>query len=140
MAMPTPGEAAGNWSRGLAGATTKITAGVQRVTENPAQKAIAAGPEWQRAMADPRTYQKWTDGLAATTLEGWRGPMLNKGIGRIATGATQAQPKFEAFAREFFPWLQQGVGSLPPRGDLEQNLQRSNEMARHNAAFRRRSR
>ena len=67
--------------------------------------------------------------------------MLTKGLPRIASGAAQAEPKFQAFMSEFMPHIEQGLRQLQgmPRGDLNQNIQRMVAMVQHNARFRRRS-
>ena len=66
--------------------------------------------------------------------------MLEKGLSRVGTGASQAMPKFADFMSEFIPHLQAGVRALEtmPRGDLSQNVARAVAMMQHNARFRRR--
>lgn len=137
MAMPTPQQFAKNWSRGMSGATDKLRAGINAVTESPTAKAALAVDRQVagvvRAAADGRTQAA----LNAVTTEMWKTAMIEKGIPRIAQGAATAEPKVARFAAEFLPFLAAGVQQLPPRGGLEENLQRANVMARHNAAFRR---
>lgn len=136
--MPlTPDQIAEKWSRNLGNATQTITAGVNAVTVNPAERAAARQEAYlqgvQRAVADG----KYARGLGRVTLSSWRSSMLDKGVQRIATGATQAKGKFATFMTEFMPHVQRGVEQLPPRGTLEQNVQRAIQMINHNAEFRR---
>jgi hypothetical protein len=65
--------------------------------------------------------------------------MLEKGIGRVASGAQAAKSKMQDFFTDFIPHLEAGVRELQtmPRGDLEANIARANAMMRHNAKFRR---
>lgn len=139
MAMPTPQQAAANWARGMANSTEKIRSGIQAVTDSPMAKAAARADAYaqgvQRAVAD-RTYQ---NALEAVTLEDWKKASLEKGVNRVAGGAEAAKPKMAAFLTEFLPHVAQGVASLPPRGNTEQNIERAVQMMRHNSKFRRRS-
>ena len=141
MATPTPQQAAQKWQRNLSASTQTITEGVNRVQESPTAKAARSIDRmvsgFQRAAADGKIQ----DGLNAVTLEDWKSAMIDKGVSRIASGAAQAEPKFEKFMAEFLPFLESGVRALDsemPRGDTEQNIQRAVSMMRHNAKFRRR--
>jgi hypothetical protein len=140
MPMPTAQQAAQNWARGMSNASERIRQGVNAVTVNPAQKAIAAIPRMvdgiQRAAADGRIQR----GLARVTLESWREDFLSKGMPRIAAGAQTAVPKMESFMAEFLPFVDnvvKAVNSEMPRGDIEVNLQRANQVARRLHEFRR---
>jgi hypothetical protein len=138
MAMVSPATAAANWSRSLAASTEKIKAGVNSVNESPTAKAARRADAYlagiQRAVADGR----WQDSLNAVSLESWKQDMLNKGLPRIASGATAAQAKMQNFLTQFLPHVQQGKAMLEsmPRGGLEENIQRMTAMVRHNAQFR----
>lgn len=138
MALPTAQQFADQWSKGMSGATEKMKAGINSVTEAPTMKAarridaMVAGV--QRAAASGKTQAA----LEAVTVEDWRKQMLDKGVPRVASGAVAAKPKVAAFADQFIPWLQAGQRKLEsmPRGDLETNLNRMMENARHNSQFR----
>lgn len=140
--MITPQQAAANWARGMSGAGEKIKQGVQNVTENPAQKAIAAIPRQVQGVMRAAESGKTARGLGRVTLEGWKQAMIDKGAGRVSGGAQAALPKFQAFMDEFLPFVQtavQQLNSSNPRGDLEANIARSGEMQRKIAQFRRRA-
>lgn len=136
MAIPTPDQAAKNWSTGMANSSQKMIAGINAVTDNPADKAIAAIPRMlqgiQAAAADGRIER----GLRTVTLASWKANMLNKGVSRVAGGATSAMPKVQAFMAQFLPYLAQGVASLPARGDYSQNKARAIAMMDYNHGFR----
>lgn len=138
--MPkNPSQVAQKWSNRLSQSGEAIRQGVQAVNESPTQKAAARADAYvagiQRAVADGK-YQR---GLERVSLEDWRRAMLEKGVQRISTGASQAQPKMESFLQEFLPHVESGQRMLEsmPRGSLEQNVQRMIAMVQHNAKFRR---
>lgn len=127
---------ADNWQKGMANSGAALTAGVQAVTENPAQAAIAAIPRMvqgiQQAMADGRIER----GLNRVTLQSWQQAMIQKGAPRIATGAANAKPKMVAFFTQLLPYVAQVQQSLPPRGDTQQNIQRAVAMMQGMAQFK----
>lgn len=138
MAMKNPQTVAAKWARNLTASTDSIRQGVQSVTSNPAEKAIAAKDRWvqgvQRASADG----KYERGLRKVTLQMWQEAMLNKGLSRIASGASAGQSKMAAFLEKWLPHqesLKQKLASMP-RGDLQTNVARMVAAVEHNAAFR----
>lgn len=138
MAMKNPTLVAQKWARNLSGSTDSIKAGVQAVTTNPAEKAIAAKDRYvqgvQRAAADG----KYERGLRKVTLQSWQEAMLGKGLQRIAGGASAGQSKMAAFLEKWLPYqeqLRQKLQSMP-RGDLQQNISRMIAAVEHNANFR----
>jgi len=135
MPMPTAQQAAANWARGMSNATEKIRAGVQAVTESPTEKAAARADAYAQGVQRAVSEGKFQAGLRAVSTEAWKAATLNKGVTRIAGGATEAQPKFAQFMSNFLPHVQQGVQNLPPRGTTEQNIQRAVEMMRWNSKF-----
>lgn len=137
MPMPTPAQYAKNWSRGMSGSADKLRAGVNAVTESPTHKAALAIDRQVAGVVRAAQEGRTQRALEKVTTEDWKRAMNEKGIPRIAQGAAGAENKVAAFAAEFLPFVASGVASLPPRGDLETNIQRSISMQRHNAAFRR---
>lgn len=130
-----PGTIATRWAQNLGAATQKITDGVNAVTVAPGQAAARQADVW---LANTQAAQaKWKARVAAVPLSDWQNMMTTKGIPRIASGATAAQPKFQAFMTQFLPYVQAGRNTLPARGTLDQNINRAVAMMRHNAAFKR---
>lgn len=134
MTTQTPDQIAANWAQNLAGSTTKITNGVNAVTVAPGQAAARQKSVWVQNTTS--AADKWAQKVAAVPLSDWQTAMTQKGIPRIATGATAAQPKFSQFMTKFLPHLAAGKASLPPRGTLDQNIARSAAMIRHSAGFK----
>jgi hypothetical protein len=140
MPMPNPQQAAEKWSRNLGSASQTIQEGVQAVSVSPTQKAAERVNAYvqgvQRAVADG----KFQAGLRRVSLEDWKRSMIQKGVPRIASGASAAIPKFADFMSEFLPHVEAGLRQLEsmPRGDLPTNIQRAVAMMEHNSRFRRR--
>jgi hypothetical protein len=134
----TAAQVAQKWATNLAGSTASIQAGVQAVTVNPAQQAAAAVNQYlagvQQAVADG----SYVNGLSKVTLQSWQQAMLVKGVPRIASGATAAQPKFQAFMGSWLPYMQQLQQTLQatPRGDLQTNIQRAVTAMNFAAAYK----
>lgn len=139
--MLSPQALAQKWAKNLGGATEAMRAGVNAVSVSPTEKAANRADAYlqgvNRAVADG----KWQAGLRRVTLADWKSAMIEKGVNRIASGATSAMPKMAAFLTEFLPHVMQGQQMLEsmPRGDLNQNISRAVAMITHNSKFKRRS-
>lgn len=137
MPMQTAQQVAQKWAQNTGRSTDAVRAGVQATTVNPAERAAARQDAYlagvQRAVADG----KYRRGLSRVTLQSWQDAMINKGLTRIASGASAAQPKFATFMEKFLPHLAAGRAKLAsmPRGDLQQNIARMVAMVEHNANF-----
>lgn len=133
----TPADATAKWVTNLSGSTERIKAGVARVTVAPGQRAAAQSQKWlQRVTA---SQDKWRTRVGSVSLQSWQASMTDVGIPRVAQGAQAKQSKFQAFASEFFPYLQQGVQRIDamPSTTLEDSINRAVAMIRHNAGFKR---
>jgi len=117
-----PTTAAAAWVTGMQGAGTKYTAGVNAVRTAPGQLAAAAAPLWAQNVA--AAQNKFAANSAKVSLQAWQSAASTKGAPRLGTGATAAQPKFQAFMQSFLPVLTNVVNSLPARGTYAQNTQR----------------
>lgn len=136
--MKSAAEVAKKWASRLGGATEQIRSGVQAVTVNPAERALARQDAYVQGVTRAVQEGKYARGLRRSTLEGWRESMLTKGLSRIASGATAAVPKMEAFLSRWLPHqeaLRSKLASMP-RGDLGQNIARMVAAVEHNAQFR----
>lgn len=133
MAMPTPTDAAAKWAQNLGAAQQRYTAGVQAVTTAPNQLAAQAADRYMAGVQ--QALPKYVAANQAVSLQAWQQATINKGGGRLASGATAAQPKMQTVFTQLFPYITQVVGSLPQRGDLEQNIARSAAFQRGMAKF-----
>lgn len=123
----TSQQIADKWASRLGSATAEMTAGVNAVTTNPAEKAAAAAQRWadgvNRALADG----SFRRGCQRTTLQSWQHAFITKGIPRIAAGTAVAKPKMVALMDQMRPYQQnvlQQLDQTNPRGDKAANLQR----------------
>jgi len=125
--LDNPTSAAAAWSQRLGAATQAYTDGVNAVTVAPGQLAAAAKDRWlaNTQAAAPR----FAANSAAVSREQWQAAAINKGAGRLASGASAAQPKMEAVFTKLFPAIRNVRASLPARGDINQNIERSRQMA-----------
>lgn len=139
MAFPTASAVANRWANGMSGASEKMKAGIQAVTESPTSKAARRSDAYLQGVQRAVASGKYQAALERVTLEDWKKAAIDKGINRVASGAMEAKGKFQTFMQEFLPFLEQGVRALEaqPRGDIEQNIQRAVTMMRYNATFRR---
>ena len=136
MALPTADAAAAKWAQNLAASTQRIQAGVQGVSTAPGQAAAHQKGVWASNVA--AAQDKWASRVAAVTLGEWQQATITKGIPRIASGATAAQPKMMAFMTQLLPFIASQKGSLPARGGLEQNIARMTQWARAMSTFSKR--
>jgi hypothetical protein len=131
-----PQASAQKWANNLSAATTAIQQGVAGVTVSPTAKAAqmiqAQVAGVQRAAASGKTQRA----LEAVTLQQWQNAMTTKGVPRIATGAAAALPKFQNFLNQLIPYQQAGMNQLPPRGDINQNIQRMVAWTQYMSGFK----
>lgn len=124
---------ADDWAAKLAASGPKITRGVQSVTVAPGQQAAQRSEAYVAGVQ--RNASKWRTNVASVSLGDWQQAMTEKGIGRIAQGATSAKPKMAQFLQRALPFIDNAVNSLPPRGDLEANIQRAAAFSRAMSKF-----
>lgn len=125
--LDNPTAAAQSWASRLGGATQAYTDGVNGVQVAPGQLAAAAGDRWlQNTQA---SLPRFKANSAAVTREAWQQAAVSKGAPRLASGATAAQPKMEMVFTKLFPTIRNVRASLPARGDINQNIERSRQFA-----------
>lgn len=128
-----PATIAQRWATNLGASTDKIKAGVDAVTVSPGALAARQADVWANNTVASKA--KFARNVGRLQLGDWQSSMNNKGINRIAQGATDAVPKMTVFLTSFLPYVESGKRLLPPRGTLEQNINRAAAMIRHNAKF-----
>lgn len=132
-AMPDPTSAAQKWATNLGAAGTAYTNGVNSVTTAPGVQAAAASDRYLAGIQ--ASVPKYKANVAAVSLADWQQSAITKGAPRLASGATAAQDKMATTLGKLFPFINQVRNSLPARGDLEQNIQRSAAFQRAMANF-----
>lgn len=129
MPRMSPAELAAKWSQKYGASGEAYKAGVSKVTENPAQQAIAAQDRMVQGFNDAVTSGKWAAGLQKVTLASWKQAATEKGAPAIAAAARVGADKVARAEQIMGPIRDSIVASLPPRGDINQNLERSRQMA-----------
>lgn len=138
MAKVTPAEYAEKWKRRLSGSTEDIRRGVNKVTQAPGQSAAAAQDRMLAGVNDAVTSGRWARKTAAVTLEQWKGAALEKGLGRIASGATAAESKMARTAQTLLPAVDAAAAAARsmPKGTIEDSIARAGEFMRRMRAFK----
>lgn len=129
MAKLSPTDLAAKWASKYGASGEAYKAGIAKVQDNPAQKAIAAQDLMVANFNDAVSSGKWANGLAKVSLQSWKQAATEKGAPAIAAAARVGQSKVQAAEAVMGPIRDSIVSSLPPRGTLEQNLERSRQMA-----------
>ena len=126
--MPTAAEAAQRWATNFGGSGQRWAAGVNGVTVAPG--ALAARAKDRYASGTANAVDRFAANSARVSLQEWQSITVAKGQNRLASGAQAALPKTEAAFAKVFGWIDQTVRSLPPRGDIEANINRAATFAR----------
>src|SRR5271154_5408843 len=135
MTRVTPQEGTSKWLTRLSGATSEVTSGIAKVTEAPGLAAVRSKQKYQNNVV--AAFPKWEANTRAVSLNQWQSA-ATAGASRIAQGAQQKQGKYEAFAQQFYPYLDQQVAKVKsmPNATFEDRVQRAVAMMRGNSAFK----
>jgi len=137
MARLTPEQAADKLIKRLKGATEDIRMGVDRVTEAPAKKAVAAKERMKARLIEALEKGKWERNLGKYTLEEWKRDMKEKGIPNISRGIEKARDKLIDFYNQLFPYqdaLKKKVEEIE-KVDIEDSIRRVETWIRGMHAF-----
>jgi len=139
MAKLTATEFQEKHARRLKASVEDVRKGIDRVTENPCEKAAAKQDKMvanlTRAVADG----KWAAGLKRVTLEEWKRKARDIGVNRIAAGIDGAKDKTIAFAEVLLPHIDRGRDKIKAMPDvtLDDNINRMTSFIRHMSEFKR---
>lgn len=133
-AMPNATDAAARWAQQFGASGQRWAAGVQGVTVAPGQLAARAKNLYAQNTA--AAVDRFAANSAAVTREDWINQTITKGQPRLASGAQAAQPKVEQVFGKLFPFIDRVRQGLPPRGDIEQNINRAAAFARGMHAYK----
>lgn len=130
-AIPSAADAAQRWSQGFGAAGQRWADGIEAVTVAPGQLAAAALPRYLAGVQS--NAQKWAARSAGVTLAQWKQQAVAKGQARLATGAQAGMAKYQARIQAVLDAEKSIIAGLPPRGTVEQNIQRSSafQLAMH---------
>jgi hypothetical protein len=121
--VKTAQQASQNWQNAAGRATTDYVAGVNATTKDQAALAVAQQATLLQNFNNAVTSGRWAAGVQRRGTAYWKTQTEKKApnysAGYSAGAANQASAMVKVMAA-----IAQGVASLPPRGDLNQNLQR----------------
>lgn len=139
MAVKSASAVAEKWVRNLGAAGQTIREGVQSVTESPGEAAIRQKDNYiagvQRAFSDG-SYER---GLRSFSLDDWKRAMVDKGLSRVAAGATAAKGKVQDFLQAWLPYqdeLQRRIAQMP-KSSIQDSIARAQFAIEFNSAFKR---
>jgi len=114
--MATPAQIADKWRRNLQNAQQDIQQGVEAMTQNPMDAAVASQSKMVNNWNAAINSGKWAANTQAVSLQQWRTAFITKGLPRISAGAQAAQPKVQAFHAELQPFqanLKTQIAAMP---------------------------
>lgn len=131
-------EARQYWQTGMANAGPKISAGIDRVTTAPGQKAAAKKDKYVAGVT--ASQDLWARRVAAVDLGTWQ-TRAKAGVSRIAEGAQQKGDKYESAVGPVFAHMDSVLSRVDsmPDNTLEQRIQKSAEFQRGMAQYKQRA-
>lgn len=139
MAKLTANEFQEKHARRLKAAVEDVRRGIDRVTENPCEKAAAKQDKMLTNLTSAVNSGKWADGLKRVSLEAWKDKAKNIGVNRIAAGIDGAKDKVVAFAEVLLPHIDRGREKIKAMPDitLDDNINRMTSFIRHMSELKR---
>jgi len=126
-------------ARRLKASTEDIRRGIDRVTENPCEKAAAKQEKMLANLTKAVHDGKYAAGLKRVSLEMWKSKARDVGVNRISAGIDAAKDKTIAFAEELLPAIDRAKAKLASMPDvtLEDNIGRMTSFIRDMSNFKR---
>jgi len=139
MAKLTAAEFQEKHARRLKAAVEDVRKGIDRVTENPCEKAAAKQDKMLTNLTAAVSSGKWAAGLKRVSLEDWKKKARDIGVNRIAAGIDGAKAKTIAFAEQLLPHIDREQAKIASMPDvtLDDNINRMPSSAREIANFKR---
>jgi len=139
MAKLTASEFQEKHARRLKAAVEDVRKGIDRVTENPCEKAAAKQDKMLTNLTAAVTSGKWAAGLKRVSLEDWKKNARDIGVNRIAAGIDGAKTKVIAFAEQLLPHIDREKSKIAAMPDvtLDDNINRMTSFCRGMATFKR---
>jgi hypothetical protein len=130
---------ANKWSRRLGQSTEDIKKGVEGVSTAPSELAVRKKEKFVAELMKAIQEGKWEEALKQYGLDEWKKDMINKGIGRIASGAENAKSDFTDFLNQFLPYaydVKSKADSMPDL-TLEDRIAKATFVMRELSKFKR---
>lgn len=139
MAKLTATEFQEKHARRLKAAVEDVRIGIDRVTENPCEKAAAKQDKMLTNLTAAVSSGKWSAGLKRVSLEEWKRKARDIGVNRIAAGIDGAKEKVVSFAEVLLPHIDRGLEKIKGMPDLtlDDNINKMTSFIRHMADLKR---
>ncbi len=139
MAKLTASEFQEKHARRLKAAVEDVRRGIDRVTENPCEKAAAKQDKMLTNLTAAISSGKWAAGLKRVSLEDWKRKARDIGVNRIAAGIDGAKDKVISFAEILLPHIDRGQDKIKAMPDvtLDDNINRMTTFIRHMSELKR---
>ena len=126
-------------ARRLKASTEDVRKGIDRVVENPCEKAAAKQDKMLTNLTTSVQNGKWAAGLKRVSLEDWKKKARDIGVNRIAAGIDGAKEKVIAFAEKLLPHIDRQKEKIKAMPDvtLDDNINRMTTFIRGMAEFKR---
>ena len=117
-----------NWTGAAGRAGSAWTAGINSTTKDQAALAAAAQPRWLAGVQDAAANNRFANGVTRRGTAYWKSQSQAK-TANYTTGYTAGASNFASAIQKILNAEASIVNSLPARGDIMQNLQRSQQFA-----------
>jgi len=126
-------------ARRLKASVEDVRKGIDKVTENPCEKAAAKQDKMLTNLTAAVNSGKWATGLKRVDLATWKKKARDIGVNRIAAGIDGAKEKVVAFAEVLLPHIDRGKEKIKAMPDvtLDDNINRMTSFIRHMAEMKR---
>jgi hypothetical protein len=127
--VKTAQQAQTNYQNSGGRAQTDWLAGIQGTQKDQAALAIAAGSRYIQGVQDAYSSGRWAAGLTRRGGTAYWKSQSEKKQSAYSAGITAGAGNYGVAAQKVMSAIAQGVANLPPRGDINANLQRSASLA-----------
>lgn len=106
------------WGRNLKNAVSDMQAGVDRVSTNPMEKAIAKKDKMKTNLVASIDNGRWESGMRKVSLSDWKTKTKSKIAERMGSGVDNAMTKRKQFDQWLVPVVQSGMDVVNAMPDM----------------------
>lgn len=139
MAMASASEISDKWEQSMRTAEQAYRRGIERTDVNPMEEAAKNVDGYRQGVLDAVDSGRYQAGLRRVTKQEWQDKALKLGASRLASGATLAKPKMQAFLDKFLPHLKSVTDRVRqmPKVTLQDRIARAVAQMEGTATFKR---
>lgn len=128
------------WVQNGTASQSKYKDSINSLTDNPLDKAADASSSYLAGVARAEQMGTRAMGLRAYGFDNWKRKTSEVGSIRLGQGMQASQDRYSKSMATLLPFIDNLVESLPPRGDLNQNVARADRFMRGMADYKQRAR